>query len=408
MSDDASLPDDRGADTGTPHAGGGGSGRPVVTEEHIGDQEIDDAWIFSDDVVHTIELEIPEASRNALEDDPYTYVPADVTIDGERVEQVGVHLRGKIGSFRPLSGKPKFKIDFNQYRTDQRFWGLETLALNNEVVDCSFIKEPISYRVFRAAGVPAPRTGFARLEVDGASYGLYVILEVYDDRFLKRVYARPDGNLYDGKYVWYGGYHYTLLDFGAGVDHMYQLDEGTDVDHDDIRRVSRALTASAGQPGYYATMGEVIDWDEFHREQLAEQWVGQNDGYGLNKNNYWIYFDPGDDLMDILPWDMDYSFLQDYEWGRSWASPYGSLAYWCMADATCQEAQRALVDDVLAAVEAEDLPARVEAMIALIGAEVAADPRRECSDHSVAWYQGLVRSWVAGRSDEMRSFWGVP
>ena len=35
----------------------------------------------------------------------------------------------------------------------------------------------------------------------------------------------------------------------------------------------------------YETMGEVLDWDHAHRVWAGEQWVGQNDGYCLNKNN---------------------------------------------------------------------------------------------------------------------------
>ena len=385
-----------------------GGPHPVVTEETVEDQDLDDSWIFSEETIHGIEIEISADSRTSLDADPYTFVPAAVTFDGERLEEVGLRLRGQIGSFRTLTGKPKFKIDFNEYVPDQRFWGLEALALNNEVVDCSYIKEPISYRVFRAAGIPAPRTGFAMVTVNDASYGLYVIVEVPDDRFLRRVYEFPDGNLYDGKYVWYGGWSYTLLDFAAGVDHLYELEEGVDVAHTDITGVSHMLNTSAGRPDFYARMDEVIDWEEFHREQLGEQWAGQEDGYGMNQNNYRVYFDPADDRVEFIPWDLDYSFLEDYAWGFSWAAPSGNIASSCMVDATCYAAQRDLVTDVLDAIEADDLPGRVEDMIALIASDVAIDPRRECSIHSVVYYQNLVRSWVATRSDYMRSFWGVP
>ena len=36
------------------------------------------------------------------------------------------------------------------------------------------LHESLGYEVFRAAGVPAPRTGFAYVRVDGLGYGLYL------------------------------------------------------------------------------------------------------------------------------------------------------------------------------------------------------------------------------------------
>ena len=68
------------------------------------------------------------------------------------------------------------------------------------------------------------------------------------------------------------------------------------------------------------------NWPEYHRELAVEQWVGHNDGYALNTNNYRPYFNPEDGLMQVLPWDLDYGFLNDSDWGMSWASPRGQLA----------------------------------------------------------------------------------
>ncbi len=381
---------------------------PEVTEETVGDQDFDDSWIFDDTLIHDIAIELPPESVEALNAAPYTYAPGAVTFDGERIGTIGVRLRGKIGSFRYLSGKPKFKLDFNQYVDDQRFYGLETLSLNNSVVDCSYLKEAIAYRVFEAAGVPSLRTGYARVTVNEAPYGLYIILETPDDRYLNSRYADPSGNLYDGKYVWYGGGSYQLLDFASGVDHLYQLEEGEDVGNADITAVSTALATHSATPDFASNLGAVLDWDAFHREQVAEQWVGQNDGYALNKNNYRVYFNPETGLMEILPWDMDYSFLQDYQWGRYWASPTGYISYACRVDPTCNARQQELATVVLDKVAELELAATVERLAALTDAEVRTDPRRECTEGQIDAFRSHVRGWVDLRSDEMRGFWGLP
>ncbi|MFO0006349.1 MAG: CotH kinase family protein, partial [bacterium] len=105
----------------------------------------------------------------------------------------------------------------------------------------------------------APRAADARVWVNGDDYGLYLLLETPDDRFLKRAWDEPDGNLYDGKYVWYPDGSYTLLDFAEGHDHLYQLEEGEDVGHADIASVSAALAAGWGSPTFLATTGAVVE-----------------------------------------------------------------------------------------------------------------------------------------------------
>ncbi len=381
---------------------------PVTEEEAPGlsDEGLDD-WVFDDTVVHQVDIRIPPDSLAALEASPYTFALADLQYDGVEMPNIGVRLRGKIGSFRVVTAKPKFKISFNEFTPDQRFYGLEELSLNNAVVDCSYLKEMLGYQVFAAVGVPSLRTAYAAVTVNSVAYGLYVVLETPDDRFLKRHYTLPDGNLYDGKYVWYGGYNYTLLDFGLGVDELYQLEEGTDVAHADIAGVSNAVLTAAGTDQWAPVSDAVIDWTEVHRELAAEQWVGHNDGYALNTNNYRVYFDPEDGRAEILPWDLDYGFLNDYDWGMNWATPRGSVAAACWRDAACLEAQKAAMAELIPAVEALDLPGKLEAYIVLANDLAVADPRRECAAADIPGWQEYMRSWVATRNDTMRSWWGL-
>ena len=260
------------------------------------------------------------------------------------------------------------------------------------MVDCSYLKEPVSYALFEEMGVPAPRTGFAAVTVNGASYGLYVIIETPDDRFLDRVYEEPDGNLYDGKYILDDdGDFVALLDFNDGVDTLFQLEEGTDVGHADIRAVSEALNAALFSEDFYAELSGYIDWDNFHRVWAVEQWLGQNDGYVLNTNNYQVYFDPTDGIARFVPWDLDYTFLYDWEWGMDWWGPAGNLAARCLRDDTCLAA----------------LLERFDAMRTLIADEADADPRRECGDVSVSREQVAVEDWLQNRSGELSREWDL-
>ncbi len=378
---------------------------PVVTHESIGEHELDDSWVFPKDEILQIDVILPHDSWFGLLDKPYSYVDARVSIGEVELESVGVRLRGKIGSFRPLVSKPKLRIDFNQYVEDQRVYGLESVSLNNTVVDCSYMKEAVAAEVFAAAEVPAFRAGYAQLSINGVDYGLYALIETEDDRFLKRHWADGTGNLYDGKYVWYGGWSYTLLDFSSNVDHLYQLEEGTAVAHADINGVSSALGSNWGGTNFYSETGKVVDWPAIHKAWAVEQWLGQNDGYVLNKNNYRVYFDPSDGKAELIPWDYDYSFLEDYQWGRSWASPTGYLAYACRIDASCLADWRLAVDDALDDIDAYDSSGLVEDLIDLLETPISEDPKSPCSAGSVVQSQNHVAHWVSVRSDYMRGFW---
>lgn len=378
-----------------------------IEDLSIGDQPEVEPTIFNQDFIHTIDIELADGSEDALWGDPYEYVPANVTIDDVRLEDVGVRLRGKIGSFRDLGGKPKFKLDFNRFVDGRRFQEMEALSLNNSVVDCSYLKEPLAYAVFAAIGAPVIRTSYTQVTVDGRDYGLYVTIETQDDRFVKRNWEEPDGNLYDGKYVLYGDRDYVLLDFGEDNDDLYQLEEGEDVGNEDIAAISAALAAAWGQPDFYERMGEVVDWEQIHTVWAGEQWVGQNDGYCLNKNNYRVYFDPEDGKADWIQWDMDYSFLRDSDWGRSWRQPTGNLAYGCFADETCRDAQMAAVEEMLAVVDAMPLEELHDDLDDLTLDAARDDPRRECGRGEIGSWRNYTRDWVEERSDTVRWDWGL-
>lgn len=365
----------------------------------------DAAWIFDETRIHDIELSLDEASWDALDHEPYEWVHGDFAIDGIALSDVGVRLRGKVGSFRTLDGKPKFKIDFGEFE-DQELSGLKSLSLNNAVVDCSYLKEALALSIFAEAGVAASRFGFARVSVNGEAYGLYVIIEVPDKRFLSEHWEDDEGNLYDGKYLydWHTG-NYTMVDFTGWEDGNFQLEEGEDVELADIEAITRAL-GSAGQEGWAAAVDPLVDSEELHRNWAAEQWAGHVDGYAMNRNNYRIYFDPEDGRAEIVPWDFDYAFYQDWEWGMSWSSPTGRLAAVCWADADCLAAQSAAVQALVEDLDVAGLLTRFDAWQALVDGDAHADPRRECGGASIDPAQERLEQWVVGRNDELRASWG--
>lgn len=368
------------------------------------------AALFTESTIHEIEITLSEDAENGLWRDPYEFVSAAITINGNVIEQVGIRLRGKVGSFRTLSGKPKFKIDFREFVDNQDFHGLKSLSLNNAVVDCSYLKESVGYRVFREAGIPAGRTGFSHVTVNGQDYGLYVLVEVPDSQFLESRFPDDDeGNLYDGKYIYNpNNGSYTMVDFATGVDELFQLEEGTDVGHADITSISETLGSIRGV-GAYDALADRVDWAEITANWAAEQWVGHVDGYAMNRNNYRVYFRPSDGKMVIIPWDFDYAFIEDYEWGMNWKNPTGKLAAACWRDESCAQAHNSAVATLTGngagRIDSDALLIWYDEAVDLIGRAAADDPRRECDSRSVGSEQSKVRDWIERRSDFMRDYW---
>jgi hypothetical protein len=381
----------------------------VETTESLPEWVNDHAdWLFGADEIHNIDITLSEESIDAIWADPYSYTSADVTIDGQTASNVGVRLRGKYGSFRDLNGKPKFKIDFNQFE-NQDFYGLDTLSLNNEVVDCSYLREPIAYRVFKEMGIPTPRVGFSTVSVNGAPYGLYVTLEAQDDKWLDLNYEDSSGNLYDGKYLyfWAGwGYDYQLLDFKYSLYDLYQLEEGTSVKNADLENVTNVIQSNVGA-NYYEALQSVVDTTNFHPYIAAEQWTGHLDGYALNTNNYRLYFNPMDGLMSFLPWDFDYAFYYDYQWGFDWNNPTGDMVDYCYRNSVCLQAQKDAVGDLVTHLETVDLVGYFETLNTLTYDAALADPRRECAASGIGPDRDYLRSWISNRSNQMASEWGL-
>jgi len=354
--------------------------------------------------VHSLDVTISDESLAALADDPYEYVPADIVLDGVPAPDVGLRNKGRVGSYRPFSGKPSLKIEIGHYQKGRELLGIQKLNVNSMVQDYAMAHDYIAYSVYNAAGVQAPRVGFLWVTINGEDYGLYANIEAYDDVWLERRYEDPDGNLYDGDYYydWTTG-SYTMIDFSSSLQSLFELDEGEDVGLSDISAVTAAVESSAGTDAWTQSVGAVVDLDQFTHMWAGEAWVGQYDGYAYNRNNYRVYFDPTDGLARMHPWDHDWAFYS----ATPITTPSGVLAYYCKLDTDCHETFLAALDDVRQAADATDLEAQLDRIIELTRPYVEADPRKEYDADTVATYREDLRTWIQTRSDTLAATDGM-
>ena len=366
-----------------------GTGPEVFSEptEHIGD-----SWLFSATRINRIDLELDADAVEILRSErgfsyPRNTVRAAATVDAEFIGDVGVRLRGGLGSFRAFDKKPKFELDLNEF-SGERFYGLESLSLNNMITDCSGMREALAYHAYHLLDVPSSRTGFAQLFINGQDYGLYLVLESQDDRWLRRNFLDGSGNLYDGKYV-YSGYWPTIVDFSTGRDHWFDLEEGTDVGFTDITQISRAVERTDQQGYIDDDFAALVDWERLASLLRVEQWLGDDDGLQQGPNNYRVYFEPGRPMV-VHRWDTDGSFpvsvkedsasAVDFD-ASNWEQDDGSsLSRSCLADDACRQRWSEQESAVADALSDGRLLALGEQLHALVEEGVLGDPRRYCEE----------------------------
>lgn len=224
-----------------------------------------------------------------------TNVLATVREAAKVYTNVAIHLKGGLGSFRPLDDKPALTLNFDKFAAGQRFHGLQKIHLNNSVQDPSYLSEKICREMFLAAGIPAPRAGNALVHLNQRDLGLYVLVEGWNKQFLKQHFQDARGNLYDGGY-------------GNEITNHLELNSG-DFPNDWSRL--EALGQAAQEPDLskrLARMGEVLDLDRFLTFVAMEIMLAHWDGYTMNKNNFRVFHDRSSDRLLFLPHGLDQMF----------------------------------------------------------------------------------------------------
>ena len=253
------------------------------------------AQIFDKPTLVAFKIELTPAALKSLRDQPRTYVPATVTIDGAVWTNVAIHVKGAAGSTRSVDDRPALTLSFSKLVSGRRWLGLRKIHLNNSVQDPSFMNEYIGSEMFRAANVPTPRVAFATLEFNQRKLGVYVLKEGFTPDFLKCFFREADGNLYDSG-------------LARDVDKALDLDCGQGViNHADLKALTEA--ARERDPALrWERLQQKVEVERLITDTAISVMLSDWDGYPLNRNNYRVYFNPSNDRAVILPHGLDQLF----------------------------------------------------------------------------------------------------
>ncbi len=265
--------------------------------------------IFDESKVYSYSLEYYvddwEAQLKANYDSGQLYMPAKFTYGNIVLDSVGVRYKGNSSFTMSQSTRKKpFKIKFDKYK-DYTFFGLKRLNFSNGVKDPSFMREAISYKIARKY-MPAPRTAFVNLFMEGDLIGLYVQIEQVDKTFLKRYFADEDFNLY------------KVGDHGAGLEYLgadqtlyeakYELKTNEKINDWSafISMIDKLNNTPADS--FVTTMNGCLNLESCIEILAFNMVFSHFDSYTGSGRNYYFYDDSTTGRFYMIPWDQNEAF----------------------------------------------------------------------------------------------------
>ncbi|MBN2342787.1 MAG: CotH kinase family protein [Deltaproteobacteria bacterium] len=279
---------------------------------------------FEDAALHTFYITITPENATLMEENALLeeYIPATVSFDDMALGQVGVRYKGAsslhycfdefgVRVDEDRCKKLSIKIKFSEYVETTRLFGLKRINLHALNSDYSKLKDRLSYKLFRAFGVPAPRSGHARVVVNGQYAGLFAMIEQVDGRFTDRHWPDAgDGNLY--KESWW-----TELEEEGWREDLKTNEEISDVS--EVLSLAHAIQDSTVS-NFDSTVVPYFEIEHFLRYMVVDRAITNVDGItrfyapeastepntGHTKNFYIYQQEPGGRFV-MIPWDMDLS-----------------------------------------------------------------------------------------------------
>jgi spore coat protein CotH len=225
---------------------------------------------------------------------PYEYYPARALIDGQDIGEVGIRKKGFFGS--AVSTRPSLKLKLDYADDDKRFAGQDRLTFNNNNQDPTQAQTLLVYQFMTDAGVNSPRSGLARIVVNGEDLGVYTHVESVRKPFIKRLFGTSKGNLWEG----YAG-DFTENGYGR-IAHKW----GKDDEGESLQKLYDLLQDP--EPVSLKSLEELLDLDAFITLWASEVLIGHWDGYASNRNNYYIFRANKSGRFYFTPWGPDSAF----------------------------------------------------------------------------------------------------
>lgn len=266
---------------------------------------------YNNTSVHSVYFTIPDASVTNLNQAPKDYTEARVEFrignsNSSGLIDIGLRLKGST-SLEKLSGRPSFKIKFNwKNLKGNRFLGLKAMTLNSMTQDTSMIHEAAAYSFYNSMGIPASKTGYAKVYVNGTLKGLYLNVETPDDIFLSKRFTTPTQHLYEAV-----AFRDLMIgnDRGDDTRGAYLVDEGWSTTPNKLDLTKLIATANiSSQSLWWSKLDVYTNRTLLIKTFAVENFLGHWDSYsGPIINNHFLRSDDKGKFT-MIPWGVDQTF----------------------------------------------------------------------------------------------------
>lgn len=241
----------------------------------------------------------------------FPWARAALTEDGKTYKDLGIRFKGNASYMASARGlRRNLKIELDRHNDAQRYRGLKTLNLNAGAADPTRGREALAFAIYRAAGVPAPRTAFAKVTLsvldkyDRELLGLYTVVEQVDRTFLKDRFGDGKGLLLKPERT--RSVEYLGEDWDRYKGQYRPKHEPTKKEARRVIDFAR-LIHKGSEDDFKNDIASYLDMDEYLRFLAATAFVANLDSMFMLGHNYYVYLNPKTNKFVFIPWDLDLS-----------------------------------------------------------------------------------------------------
>ncbi len=237
------------------------------------------------------ELRIPEATLALFEANPYAEEQPAVFVHDGQERQVKVRLRGSSARFFP---KKSWRIEFPE---GERFDGRRKHNLVAEFQDRTMMSEKLGYDLMLAMGVPAPRTKYVRLSINGQYQGVYLDIERVDQTF-----AQAHGIQGDDPTIYRcGAKDCEMKLWRTEYQQDWQKKTNEDTGKEDIRALMHVINRTP-EPELPTVLAEHLELERYLRTMAVDALISNN--IAEDSQSYFIH-DSTTGRWTYVTWDLN-------------------------------------------------------------------------------------------------------
>jgi spore coat protein CotH len=277
-------------------------------------------YIFDGSLVHEIEIDMTEEDYDLMvttfnETGEKEYFPADITIDGVTIKNVGLRLKGNSslnGLFKKNSTsqdtQAPYLIKLDKYVDGQSYQGYTEIAVRTGSFnggEVSLLEEPLSLFIYQESGQIVPEYSYASVKVSDNKAYYYVICENIDGNYIEKHFADTNGILYKKG---------NSADFSyKGEDqtkYVSEYEQKTNKKNEDYTKLIAFLkfVSESSDEEFEKELPDWLELDSFMTMIAINELIDNQDSFSGQSRNFYLYYNPETEQFTMLAWDFNLAF----------------------------------------------------------------------------------------------------